>query len=173
MAESKKAGARKQIDFAVRYKPLPGTPDGILLEYIRDSRIVPSREMVFQALRAFWLPLAYQATGELTPVEEMHLVMEAVYALDKHADYLCEYFGIDRPSFLRHRLRSAPGTGTAPFTSNGKTTLSPRRSRQATSRPSPTTLAKKVPDDQWEEEDKENSSYMEDEYDPDSSFPDD
>jgi hypothetical protein len=165
MAESKKAGARKQIEFAVRYQPEPGTPDGILLEYIKDNRIVPSREMVFQALRAFWLPLAYQATGELTPEEEMRLVMEAVYALDKHADYLCEYFGIDRPSFLGHR--------SAPLTSTGNPTGLSRRHRQATSRPSPTTLAKKVPDDQWEEEGKENSSYMEEEYDPDSSFPDD
>jgi len=164
MADSKKAGARKQIDFAVRYQPDPGTPDGILLEYIRDSKIVPSREMVFQALRAFWLPLAYSSTGELTPEEEMHLVMEAVYALDKHADYLCEYFGIDRPSFLRHR--------SAHLASNGKTTLSPRRSRLALGSPSPT-ISNKEPLNQWEEDDQENSYYVEEEYNPDSSFPDD
>ena len=155
MAESKR-DAKKQIEFAIRYQPEAGTPDAILLEYIKDSRIVPSREMVFQALRAFWLPFAYDANSELTQEEQLQLVLEAVYALDKHADYLCSYFGAERPDFLQARGLFRHSNGNVPDEVS-------RRSQTRRAR-TDTPEVEQVP----------SLSYSyEEEYDPDSSFPDD
>ncbi|HEY9876237.1 MAG TPA: hypothetical protein V6D12_22605 [Candidatus Obscuribacterales bacterium] len=151
MTESKKASAKKQIEFAVRYQPEAGTPDAVLLEYIRDSRIIPSREMVFQALRAFWLPFAYRASGEVSSEEELQLALEAVYALDKHADYICAYFGLERPGFVDKSPRPiAKG-------SNGKVI---ERKHMAVSTPAPATV-------------HDVEELEEEEYEPADSFPDD
>ncbi|CAD5990022.1 hypothetical protein PCC9214_05698 [Planktothrix tepida] len=95
----------EKIDFVWRYQPLKNTADAVLLTYIKQNEILPVREVILQSLRAYWLPLAYQQTGEFDPVLLEQLFRKAVYALEKHALYLCDQVGIDYssnfPNFYR------------------------------------------------------------------------
>ena len=88
----------EKIDFVWRYQPLKNTADAVLLTYIKQNEILPVREVILQSLRAYWLPLAYQQTGEFDPVVLEQLFRKAVYALEKHALYLCDQVGIDYSS---------------------------------------------------------------------------
>ena len=89
---------QEKVDFVWRYQPLKNTADAVLLTYIKQNEILPVREVILQSLRAYWLPLAYQQTGEFDPVLLEQLFRKAVYALEKHALYLCDQAGIDYSS---------------------------------------------------------------------------
>ncbi|NEQ64348.1 MAG: hypothetical protein F6K21_02395 [Symploca sp. SIO2D2] len=79
---------QRQLSFNWRYQPVVNTPDALLLTYIKEHPISPVKEMMLQALRAFWLPLACLKSGNYSK-EELELVgLEAVHALEKQADYL-------------------------------------------------------------------------------------
>lgn len=87
-----------KIDFVWRYQPLKNTTDGVLLSYVKHHVFIPPREMILQPLRAYWLALAYQEKGDIDPVLLERMFRKAVYALEKHALYLCDQAGIDYPS---------------------------------------------------------------------------
>ncbi|MEG5059101.1 hypothetical protein QUB60_06295 [Microcoleus sp. A2-C5] len=88
---------KEKVDFSWRYQPVKSTPDGVLLSYIKGNLLLPSREMILQALRPYWLPLAYLEKGESDPIILGRLFRNAVYILEKHALYLCEQGGIEYP----------------------------------------------------------------------------
>lgn len=88
---------KERVDFLWRYQPLKSTPDGVLMSYIKGNLLLPSREMILQALRPYWLPLAYLEKGNIDPVILERLFRNAVYVLEKHALYLCEQGGIEYP----------------------------------------------------------------------------
>lgn len=91
----------KRVDFLWRCQPVEHSHDARLLSYLReDIAIIPLREKILQALRAFWMPLAYmdQPEGE-------RLAVEAIYALEKHADYLRAQFGVEA---AKSRRRERP-----------------------------------------------------------------
>lgn len=96
---------QEKIDFVWRYQPLKNTTDGVLLTYVKQNEILPIREMILQSLRAYWLPLAYQRTGEINSVVLERMFRKAVYALEKHALFLCDQAGIDYSSNLPHLYR--------------------------------------------------------------------
>lgn len=81
----------KRVDFFWRYQPMEHSCDAKLLTYLRNNiTIIPLREKILQALRAFWLPFAY-----IGQPEARRLAIEAIYALEKHADYLRVQFSIE------------------------------------------------------------------------------
>lgn len=88
---------KERVDFLWRYQPLKSTPDGVLMSYIKGNLLLPSREMILQSLRPYWLPLAYLEKGNIDPVILERLFRNAVYALEKHALYLRERGGIEYP----------------------------------------------------------------------------
>ena len=96
---------QERIDLIWRYQPLKSAPDGVLLSYVKYNSLMPLREMILQALRAYWLPLAYQEKGSTDAFVLERMFRNAVYALEKHALYLCDQGGIDYPRYpLREDL---------------------------------------------------------------------
>ena len=89
------AKQKERVDFLWRYQPLKSTDDGVLMSYIKGNLLLPSREMILQSLRPYWLPLAYLEKGNTDPVILERLFRNAVYALEKHALYLRERGGIE------------------------------------------------------------------------------
>ncbi len=101
-----------KVDFLWRYQPSKNTADGVLMSYIKRNVFMPPREMILQPLRAYWLALAYQEKGDIDPVLLERMFRKAVYALEKHALYLCDQAGIDYPSNF---YREAPIPRTLPL----------------------------------------------------------
>ncbi|MEG3918475.1 hypothetical protein QUA07_04910 [Microcoleus sp. T3_A4] len=91
------AKEKERVDFLWRYQPFKSTPDGVLLSYIKGNLMLPSREMILQALRPYWLPLAYLEKGDIDPVILGRLFKNAVYVLEKQALYLRERGGLEYP----------------------------------------------------------------------------
>lgn len=91
------AKEKERVDFLWRYQPLKSTADGVLMSYIKGNLLLPSREMILQSLRPYWLPLAYLEKGNTDPVILGRLFRNAVYALEKHALYLRDRGGIEYP----------------------------------------------------------------------------
>ncbi|MEG4940823.1 hypothetical protein [Microcoleus sp. F4-D5] len=91
------AKQKERVDFLWRYQPLKSTADGVLMSYIKGNLLLPSREMILQSLRPYWLPLAYLEKGNTDPVILGRLFRNAVYALEKHALYLRDRGGIEYP----------------------------------------------------------------------------
>lgn len=52
-----------RFDYHFRTQPLLFTPEAILLEYLKNGgdKIFSHKEMVFAALKGYWLPFAYRA----------------------------------------------------------------------------------------------------------------
>jgi len=67
------------------------------MSYIKGNLLLPSREMILQSLRHYWLPLAYLEKENIAPVILGRLFRNAVYALEKHALYLRDRGGIEYP----------------------------------------------------------------------------
>ena len=88
---------KERVEFLWRYQPLKFTDDGVLISYIKGYLLLPLREMIFQSLQPYWLPLAYQEKEKIDPVILGRLFRNAVYALEKHALYLRERGGIKYP----------------------------------------------------------------------------
>ncbi|MEG3926145.1 hypothetical protein [Microcoleus sp. T3_D1] len=91
------AKEKERVDFLWRYQPLKSTEDGVLMSYIKGNLLLPSREMILQSLRPYWLPLAYLEKGNIDPVILERLFRNAVYALEKHALYLRDRGGLEYP----------------------------------------------------------------------------
>jgi hypothetical protein len=91
------AKEKERVDFLWRYQPLKSTDDGVLMSYIKGNLLLPSREMILQSLRPYWLPLAYLEKGNIDPVILGRLFRNTVYALEKHALYLRDRGGIEYP----------------------------------------------------------------------------
>ncbi|MEG3973070.1 MULTISPECIES: hypothetical protein [unclassified Microcoleus] len=91
------AKEKERVEFLWRYQPFKSTPDGVLMSYIKGNLLLPSREMILQALRPYWLPLAYLEKGDIDPVILGRLFKNAVYVLEKQALYLRERGGLEYP----------------------------------------------------------------------------
>ena len=91
------AKEKERVDFLWRYQPFKSTPDGVLMSYIKGNLLLPSRELILQALRPYWLPLAYLEKGDTDPVNLGRLFKNAVYVLEKQALYLRERGGLEYP----------------------------------------------------------------------------
>jgi len=92
-----------RIDFSWRCQISAETSDAQLLTYLKEDEVIPLREKMLQALRAFWKPLAY-----LNQPEGERLAIEAIYALEKHADYLRAQFGLELPKPKARRRLHVP-----------------------------------------------------------------
>ncbi|HAG85187.1 MAG TPA: hypothetical protein DCL61_29565 [Cyanobacteria bacterium UBA12227] len=87
----------KQLDINFRFRPLLSTPDGILLNYLKKQETsIISHEMILKALRAFWLPEAYQESGKKKRQELKKLAQNMILVLEEQANYLRTVFDIER-----------------------------------------------------------------------------
>ena len=89
----------QQLDIKFRFQPMAKSPDGILLEYLKnhlDSASI-TQELVLKALRAYWLVDAYQHSGA-KKAELKRLAQNTIFALEEHANYLRTVYGLARPT---------------------------------------------------------------------------
>ena len=87
----------KRLDITFRFRPLPSTPDGVLLNYIRKQESPSiSHDMLLKAARAFWLLEAYQQCGGKKNQELKKLAQSIIFVLEEQANYFRAVFGIER-----------------------------------------------------------------------------
>lgn len=89
----------KQLDITFRFQPMPSTPDGILLDYLKQQVKPVRSEMVLKALRAYWLAQAYQCCGGKRGQELKKLAINMIFALEEQANHLRVVFGLERPAY--------------------------------------------------------------------------
>jgi hypothetical protein len=80
---------QERRNFNFRYQPYANTPDGILISYLQTGDTVRSgKEMILPALRAFWLPLAYQQAGNFSNDELRQMGLICCNALEHQLAYI-------------------------------------------------------------------------------------
>ena len=94
---------RQKEDFSFRYRPLANTVDGKLIAYLQQgNKAQTGKEMVLQAIRICWLPLAYKAqvnTGVDISDQEVHRIgLICCHALEQHLAYLRMELGLPHKS---------------------------------------------------------------------------
>ncbi len=100
MRELERESVPGRVCFRFRLDTNANTVEGILLDYIQCSQYHPSfsaKEMVLKALKAFWLPYAYDDCQNLqvAPTFVKKLVREAILSLKQHIRELELMFEIE------------------------------------------------------------------------------
>ncbi|MBD2199487.1 hypothetical protein H6G08_27235 [Calothrix anomala FACHB-343] len=94
---------RQRKIFRFSYHPYSNTVDGQLIAYLQQGdEVRSSKEMVLQALRMCWLPLAYKAqadTGvDISDQELRRVGLICCHALEQHLAYLRIELGLPHKS---------------------------------------------------------------------------
>lgn len=94
---------RQRKIFRFSYHPYSNTVDGQLIAYLQQGDEARSgKEMVLQALRMCWLPLAYKAQAELgvdiSDQELRRVGLICCHALEQHLAYLRMELGLPHKS---------------------------------------------------------------------------
>jgi hypothetical protein len=101
-----------RFDYHFRSQPLLFTPEAILLEFLKTggSQIFTHKEMVFSALKAYWLPFAYQAFQQkgnaVTNREVRRIAAECARHLEQQLTHIRFMFQLNDLS-LDEELESA------------------------------------------------------------------
>lgn len=90
---------KKALDFIVRYQVQDESSDALVLKFIQSYPFGHHKELILQALRAFWLPLAYHESGQYSPQEVQSVAHQAVALLTTQAHYINSILGLNLPSF--------------------------------------------------------------------------
>lgn len=93
----------KKFDYRVRIQVAADSPDGILLDCIKNERhqSYSHKEMLLWALRAYWMPIAYQLRREqgelsLSDAQMKRIAQDAIHQLKQQIAYLQSTFGIEQ-----------------------------------------------------------------------------
>ena len=89
---------RKKKNFRWRYQPLSNSNYDTLLSYVDNKEIHPSvskKEMILNALSAYYMPLAYSA-AEKPPEILQQIAYDSVLALQRQIDRLVSQYQLDR-----------------------------------------------------------------------------
>lgn len=88
---------RKREELAFRHQPYQDSPEGVLAAYLKNNKVRLLKEMVLQALRAYWLALAYQELGSLSSGELQRVGLYCVDELEKQANLIRWTLGLEYP----------------------------------------------------------------------------
>ena len=86
---------RKRFAFQWNYQTFEDSANGKLIRYLQKGRIRPLRELMLQALRSYWLPIALEEQGDYSQEELQEFAEEAVYELRRQADYIAFKFKVE------------------------------------------------------------------------------
>ncbi|GCL38198.1 hypothetical protein SR1949_33120 [Sphaerospermopsis reniformis] len=94
---------RYRKDFKFHCRPYSNTADGQLISYLQQGdNVHSSKEMVLQALRMCWLPLAYKAQANtgvgISEQETRRVGLICCHALEQHLAYLRIELGLPHKS---------------------------------------------------------------------------
>jgi hypothetical protein len=101
--QSNRQRNRQKEDFSFRYRPLANTVDGKLIAYLQqENKPQTAKEMILQALRMCWLPLAYKAQANtgvgISDQEVRRISLMCCHALEQHLAYLRIELGLPHKS---------------------------------------------------------------------------
>ncbi len=97
----------KKFDYRVRVQVAADSPDGVLLDCIKNERhqSYSHKEMLLWALRAYWMPTAYQLQREqgdssISDAQMKRIALDAIHQLKQQISYLQSTFevGQDYPT---------------------------------------------------------------------------
>ena len=86
------------FDYRVRVQVKTGSPDAVLLDFIRNERhgAYSHKEMLLWAFRAYWMPFAQQQAGAIkSEIQLRQIALRSIYQLEKHVEYIGETFGLE------------------------------------------------------------------------------
>ncbi|MBE9009751.1 hypothetical protein IQ250_05990 [Pseudanabaenaceae cyanobacterium LEGE 13415] len=93
----------KKFDYRVRIQVAADSPDGILLDCLKNERhqSYSHKEMLLWALRAYWMPIAYQLQQEqgkqsLSESQMKRMAQDAIHQLRQQIAYLQSTFGVEQ-----------------------------------------------------------------------------
>lgn len=93
----------KKFDYRVRIQVAAESPDGILLDCLKNERhqSYSHKEMLLWALRAYWMPIAYQLQQEqgkqfLSDAQMRRMAQHAIHQLRQQITYLQSTFGVEQ-----------------------------------------------------------------------------
>lgn len=93
----------KKFDYRVRIQVAADSPDGILLDCLKNERhqSYSHKEMLLWALRAYWMPIAYQLQQEqgkrsLSEAQMRRMAQDAIHQLRQQIAYLQATFGVEQ-----------------------------------------------------------------------------
>ncbi len=93
----------KKFDYRVRIQVAAESPDGILLDCLKNERhqSYSHKEMLLWALRAYWMPIAYQLQQEqgkrsLSEAQMKRMAQDAIHQLRQQIAYLQSTFGVEQ-----------------------------------------------------------------------------
>ena len=97
MNDNEQEKRKKSIDFKLRFQSLEDTPEGVVLSYLNDKGSRESKDLIWQFLRMYVLPLAYKEKGNLSDEKLRVMALEACNALENYASYIRQVFFLERP----------------------------------------------------------------------------
>ncbi|MCY6493381.1 hypothetical protein [Leptolyngbya sp. GGD] len=93
----------KKFDYRIRIQVAADSPDGILLDCLKNERhqSYSHKEMLLWALRAYWMPIAYQLQQEqgqrsVSESQMKRMAQDAIHQLRQQIAYLQSTFGVEQ-----------------------------------------------------------------------------
>lgn len=93
----------KKFDYRVRIQAAADSPDGILLDCLKNERhqSYSHKEMLLWALRAYWMPIAYRLQQEqgkrsLSETQMKRMAQDAIHQLRQQIAYLQSTFDVEQ-----------------------------------------------------------------------------
>ncbi len=87
---------KKQANFSFRYQPSSDSTDAVLLDYLKNHAVLDTKTLILDALRAFWLPFAYQESPEYTDEQVKRIGWHCIFTLLNHIERICCILDLDR-----------------------------------------------------------------------------
>ena len=87
---------KKQANFSFRYQPSSDSTDAVLLDYLKNHAVLDTKTLILDALRAFWLPFAYQESPEYTDEQVKRIGWHCIFTLLNHIERIGCILELDR-----------------------------------------------------------------------------
>ena len=87
---------KKQANFSFRYQPSSDSTDAVLLDYLKNHAVLDTKTLILDALRAFWLPFAYQESPEYNDEQVKRIGWHCIFTLLNHIERICCILELDR-----------------------------------------------------------------------------
>lgn len=88
-------GNRQRLDVIIRFQPPKGTPEELVLTYLKNHKLTGVSVLAMQAMRPYWLPLAILEDDTTALRTKQQLGRDAIRELLLHIDYICSSLGIE------------------------------------------------------------------------------
>ncbi|MGK7872521.1 MAG: hypothetical protein AB4426_04185 [Xenococcaceae cyanobacterium] len=87
---------KKQANFNFRYQPSSDSTDAALLDYLQNHAVLDTKTLILNAVRAFWLPFAYQESPNYTEEQVRRIGWHCIFTLLNQVERICYVLGLDR-----------------------------------------------------------------------------